>query len=183
MHTQLFRPWQVSNAVQQPLSQFPHEEIKKNSVIALYAGEDEDNHGLPFFLGKVLSVSNQNKSDRDEDEDEDESDEAIKYVVSIHDYIQTESNDGKPTGKYILHNEHGERKKGSNGTRSKAVTAKVPIGQIVFLIDKMNGNKSIPKNTMSLLSFNCEVADGRNVFKCPGWRKFVVNLGLKPMPE
>ena len=42
--------------MQQPLDQFLHEEIKKNSIIALYANEVEDNDGLPFFLGKVLTL-------------------------------------------------------------------------------------------------------------------------------
>ena len=47
---------QVSNAMHQPLSQFSHEEIKKNCIVASYAGEEGDNHGLPFFLGKVINV-------------------------------------------------------------------------------------------------------------------------------
>ena len=72
MYTHLFRTCQVNNAIQRPLSQFSHEEIKKNSIIVLDAGEDADNHGLPFFLGKVLSISKQNGNDRDDDEDEDE---------------------------------------------------------------------------------------------------------------
>ena len=113
--THLFRTCQASNAIQQPLgqSQVSHTEIKKNSIIALYAGEDDDNHGLPFFLGKVLSVSKQNKNDRDDNdrEDDDESDEAPKYLVEIHEYIQTENDDGEPSGKYMyqLHNVDGER--------------------------------------------------------------------------
>ena len=97
--------------MQQPLSQFLHEEIKKNSIIALYANEVQDNNGLPFFLGKVLRVFNKNEENDDDDVDEGQSDQkAPKYVVKIHEYIQTEIN-GQPTGKYILHNEHGERKK------------------------------------------------------------------------
>ena len=70
--------------------------------------QDEDNHALPFALVKVLSVSKQNENDRDDGEDDDESEEAPAYVVSIHEYTQTEINDGKPTGKCILHNEHGD---------------------------------------------------------------------------
>ena len=102
----------------------------------------------------------------------------------IHEYIQTENNDGEPTGKYILHNEHGEReKKGPKTTKPKAATAQVPIGQIALVIEKMNSNKSLPKSMMKLLSCNCEVAARREVFKCPGWHKFVLNLGLKSMPE
>ena len=94
--------------MQQPLNQYSHEEIETNSIIAVYAGEDEDNHGLPFFLGKVIKVSKQNENDRDDDEDDDESDKAPEYLVDIHEYIRTENNDGEPTGKYILHTEHGD---------------------------------------------------------------------------
>ena len=47
--------------MQQPLDQFSPEEINKNSIIALYANEDLDNKGLPFFLGKVLCVFNKNE--------------------------------------------------------------------------------------------------------------------------
>ena len=51
--------------MQQPSDQFSHEEIKKNSIIALYANEKEDNNGLPsgFFLGKVLRVFNRKPDD------------------------------------------------------------------------------------------------------------------------
>ena len=99
--------------MQQPLS----EEIKKNSIVALYAyaGEDEDNHGLPFFLRKVINVIDNSKTDGDADEGKDESDKASKYLVKIHEYIdidiQTENYAGEPTGKFQLHNEHGEREK------------------------------------------------------------------------
>jgi len=97
--------------MQQPLYQFSHEEIKKNSIIALYANEPEDNNGLPFFLGKVLRVFNKNEKDDDDDDDEGQSDQkAPEYVVKIHEYIQTEINE-QPTGKYQLHNEHGEKKR------------------------------------------------------------------------
>ena len=50
-----------------------HEAIKKNSVIALYAIEPEDNNGLPFFLGKVLRVFNKNEKDDDDDKDDEQS--------------------------------------------------------------------------------------------------------------
>ena len=157
MYTHLFRTCQVSSATQQPLGQISHEEIKKNSIIAVYAEDDEDNHGLPFFLGKVLSVSNKNEKERDDDEDDDESDEAPEYLVEIHEYIQTENNDGEPSGKYQLHNVDGERKKlkGSKATTAKADTSKVPIGQIALVPvnEKMNGNTSLPKATMKFLSY------------------------------
>ena len=80
---------------------------------------DEDNHGLPFFLGKVLSVYNKNEEDCDEDNDE--SDEAPEHLVEIHEYIQTENNDGEPSGKYQLrmHNVDGERKKGVESHNSQ----------------------------------------------------------------
>ena len=97
-------------------------------------------------------------------------------MVEIHEYIQTEIN-GQPSGKYIPHNEHGETKKGSRATKAKAVTAKVEIAQIAFLIEKMNKDKSLPNSTMKLLSFNCAVAGRRKIFKCPGWRKFALHLG------
>ena len=166
--------------MQQPLDQFSPEEIKKNSIIALYANEVQDNNGLPFFLGKVLRVFNKNEKN---DDDEGQSDQkAPEYVVKLHEYIQTEVNQ-QPTGKYIAHNRHGEKKKGSKSTKSKAVTSEVEIAQIAFLIESMNKDKSIPNPTMKLLSFNCEVAARRDIFVCPGWHKFAIDLGLKPMPE
>ena len=169
--------------MQQPLYQFSHGEIKKNSIIALYANEVQDNNGLPFFLGKVLRVFNKNEKPDDDDDDDGQSDEeAPEYYVEIHEYIQTEIN-GQPTGKYILHNEHGEKKRGSKATKAKAVTSEVEIAQIAYLIEKMNSDKSLPKNTMKLLSFNCEVAARTKIFVCPGWHKFAIDLGLKPMPE
>ena len=64
------------------------------------AGEDEDNHGLPFFLGKVINGINNSENDGDADKDDDESDNAPKYLVEIHEYIQTENNAVEPTGKY-----------------------------------------------------------------------------------
>ena len=109
----------------------------------------------------MLSVSNQNENDRDDNADHDESDEAPEYLVENHEFIQIENNDGKPTGKYILHNVNGERKKGLKATAAKAVTSKVQIGQIALVIEKMNGNKSLPKPTMKLLSFDCQVAARR----------------------
>ena len=169
--------------MQQPLDQFSPEEIKKNSIIALYANEAEDNNGLPFFLGKVLRVFNKNEENDDDDVDEGQSDQkAPKYVVKIHEYIQAEIKE-QPTGKYQLHIEHGEKKKGSKTTKSKAVTSEVEIAQIAFLIESLNKEKSIPNATMKLLSFNCEVAARRDIFVCPGWHKFAIDLGLKPMPE
>ena len=91
--------------MQQPVDQFSHDEIKKNSIIALYANEDLDNNGLPFFLGKVLRVFNKNEKQDDDDDDDGQSDEdAPEYCVEIHEYIQTEINK-QPTGKYILHTE------------------------------------------------------------------------------
>lgn len=168
--------------MQHPLDQFSHEEIKKNSIIALHANEKEDNNGLPFFLGKVLRVFNKNEKDDDDDEDDGQSDEAPEYLVEIHEYIQTEIN-CQPTGKYIPHTEHGETKKGSKATKVKAATSEVEIAQIALSIEKMNKDKSIPNATMKLLSFNYEVAARRDIFKCPGWRKFGLDLGLWPMPE
>ena len=90
---------------------------------------------------------------------------------------------GQPTGKYILHNKHGEKKRGSKSTKSKAVTSEVEIAQIAFLIESLNKDKTIPNPAMKLLSFNCEVAARREIFVCPGWHKFAIDLGLKPMPE
>ena len=78
-------------------------------------------------------------------------------------------------------------KKGSKSTKAKVVITQVEIAQIAFLIKKMNSDKSIPKNTMKLLSFNCEVAACRKIFVCPGWHKFAlamaIDLGLSPLPE
>ena len=182
VYTQLFRTWQVRNAMQPPLTQFSPEDIKKDSIIALYANEVEDNNGVPFFLRKVLHVFNKNEKDDDDDEDDEQSGEAPEYLVEIHEYIQTEIN-GQPTGKYIPHNEHRETKKGSRATKAKAVTAKVEIAQIDFLIEKMNKDESVPNPTMKLLSFNCEVAARREMFVCPGWHKFAIDLGLKPLAE
>ena len=53
---------------------------------------------------------------------------------------------------------------------------------------KMNNGKSLPKATMKILSYNCEVAarSYSEFFMCPGWQswhKFSLDLGLKPMPE
>ena len=73
--------------MQQPLDQFSHEEIKKNSIIALYANEDLDNNGLPFFLGKVLRVFNKNEKHDDDGDDDGQSDKAPEYYVEIHEYI------------------------------------------------------------------------------------------------
>ena len=97
--------------MQQPLYQFSHEEIEKNSIIALYANEPEDNNGLPFFLGKVLRVFNKNEENDDDDDDEGQSDQkAPEYVVKLHEYIQTEINE-QPTGKYHSFITGMERKK------------------------------------------------------------------------
>ena len=74
-------------------------------------------------------------------------------------------------------------KRGSKATKAKAVTSEVEIAQIAYLIEKMNSDKSLPKNTMKLLSFNCEKAARPKIFVCPGWHKFAIDLGLKPMPE
>ena len=83
---------------------FPtEEEIAKKSIVAVYAEEDEDNHGLPFFLGKVVNAFDKNERDGDADEDDDESDNAPEYLVELHEYIQTENNAGEPTEKYKLH--------------------------------------------------------------------------------
>ena len=60
------------------------------------------------------------------------------------------------------------QKKGSKSTKAKAVTSKVEMAQITFLIEKMNKDKSIPKSTAQRFSFNCEVAARRNIFECPG---------------
>ena len=182
VYTQLFRKCQVSNAVQQPLSQFSHEEIKKNSVIALYANEKEDNNGLPFFLGKVLRVFNKNEKDDDDDEDDKESDEAPEYLVEIHEYIQTEIH-GQPTGNTYFITSMGRKKRIREPQQPRRpVTSKVELGQIAFLIDKMNKDKSLPNPTMKTLSFNCEVAARREIFKCPGWRKVVLDLGPGVVP-
>ena len=169
--------------MQQPLDQFSPEEIKKNCIIALYANEVEDNNGLPFFLGKVLRVFNKNEKNDDDDDDEGQSDQkAPECVVKIHEYIQTKINE-QPTGKYQLHIEHGEKIKGSKRTKSKPVTSEVEIAQIAFLIESLNKEKSIPNPTMKLLSFNCEVAARTKIFVCPGWHKFAIDLGLKPLAE
>ena len=161
------------------MTQFLPEDIKKNSIIALYADEKEDNNGLPFFLRKVLRVFNKNEKDDDADEDGEESDEAPEYLVDIHEYIQTKIN-GQPSGKYIPHNEHGEAKKGSKTTKAKAVTVKVEIAQSAFLLEKMNNDESLPNPTMKLLSFNCKVAAHREIFKCTGRRKFALGSRFGP---
>ena len=102
-----------------PWVSFPTRRSREKSIVAVYAEEDKDNHGVPFFLGKVLSVSNKNKKDGDADKDDDESDEAPEYLVEFHEYIQTENNDGKPSGKYQLHNVDGERENGFESHNSQ----------------------------------------------------------------
>ena len=74
-------------------------------------------------------------------------------------------------------------KKGSKTTKAKAVTSEVKIAQIAYLIEKMNSDKSLPKNTMKRRSFNCEVAARTKIFVCPVWHKFAIDLGLKPLAE
>ena len=92
---------------------------------------------------RQICVFNKNEKNDDDDDDEGQSDQkAPKCVVKIHEYIQTKINE-QPTGKYQLHNEHGEKKKGSKTTKSKAVTSEVEIAQIAFLIESLNKEKSI----------------------------------------
>ena len=65
-----------------------------------------------FWEKRNLSVSNKNKKGRDDGKDDEESDGAPE-LVEIHEYmyIQTENNDGEPSGKCQLHNVDGEREK------------------------------------------------------------------------
>ena len=63
-------------------------------------------------------------------------------------FMSTSNNksDGEPTGTYWLHNVDGERELYSKATKAKAVTLKVPIGQIALLIKKMNKDDSLPNS-------------------------------------
>ena len=65
----------------------------------------------------------------------------------------------------------------------KAVTLKVPIGQIAMVIEKMNDNKPPPKPAMKLLSFSCEVAARRKLFECHGWASFSIWARFKFGPQ
>ena len=139
---------------------------------------------MPFFLGKNINVIDNSETEGDADEDDDVSDKASKYLVEIHEHVQTENNVGEPTGKHQLHNEHGEREKRVQKPRNpRQSLRKSQTGQNYLLIDKMNSDKSLPKATMKHVSYNCEVAARSEVFKCPELHKFAVDLGRKPMPE
>ena len=67
---------QVRNAELVGLSGYNCSNVSKGQIVAVYATEEEENHGLPFWIGKVSKVlparedSDDSKSDTDDKEPE-----------------------------------------------------------------------------------------------------------------
>ena len=159
---------------------YKYDAITAGQFCAVFATEDDENFGYPFWIGKVVSTEDAN--DDEASSNDDESDDFPHGLVKIHDYRQQENSKGEPTGKYMPHLAHGAKKANSSATTARKVTNDVGLEQVAYVFDGLTSAKTIPVAAKKEIAFYCEVAKRQKAYDCPGVEKFNNELKLKYMP-
>ena len=160
-------------------------EVAKGKFAAVYAIDEDDNQGLPFWIGRIHSTE-ASHGDEDEDDDEEGGLETTEWMVKIEEYSQTQNSKnakGKWSGIYHPLKVHGAKKAKSSTTSAKAVYTTVPIEQIAYIFDKLSASGAMSKNVKDWVAFRCEVAARLRAFECPGFEAFNDACGHKTMPH
>ena len=171
---------QVANAVSTGLTEFTHDQVKKGNLVAVYSVDENDNHGLPFWIGKVADVLEHAESE--DDEEEDDADIGVTYDIKIEEYRQT--NARGTSGKYEPNVVAGASKRGTSRTTASKVINVVPLAQICHVFTSLTGSKTIPAPEKSWIAFNCEVAARTRAFDInrDAVTEFNTSCGFKTMP-
>ena len=172
---------QVKNAELAGLSGYNCSNVSKGQIVAVYATEEEENHGLPFWIGKVSKVlparedSDDSKSDTDDTEPE-------KDMVEIEEYIQMVNSNGAPNEAYQPLLTHGKSKKGSKATVAKKTLTTIPMSQVCYVVDKLTLGKKLNAEAKKWVSYQCEVALRTKTFIVPGVAELNTKWGFKMLP-
>ena len=162
------------------LSAYNCSNVRKGQIVAVYATEAEENHGLPFWIGKVSKVlpaeqdSDDDNSDTDDTEPED--------LVEIEEYIQMVNSKGEPTEAYQPLLTHGKTKKGTSTTTAKKTVTTIPMSQVCYVVDKLTLTKKLNAEAKKWVSFQCEVALRTKTFIVPGVAELNAKWGFKMLP-
>ena len=159
---------------------YKYDAITTGQFCAVFATEDDENFGYPFWIGKVVSTEDAN--DDEASSNDDESNDFPHGLAKIHDYRQQANSKGEPNGKYMPHLAHGAKKGKSSATTAKKVTNDVGLEQIAYVFDGLTSGKTIPMTAKKEIAFYCEVAKRQKAYDCPGVEKFNNELKLKYMP-
>lgn len=152
--------------------------------MALFAEEQSDNFGLPFWIGKVVAVceSEGEESSNDDDDDDDDGDTS-GIRVKVAEWIQ-EQNGGRGTGKYIpyvLITGPKTKKKGAKA-RTEQQHTMVDLGQVCWVFDALTQGKNIKAIDKNHIAFNCEVAWKVGTYECVGVEAWNTACGYKTVP-
>ena len=172
--------WKVANAVREGLTEFTSDQIEKGNFVAVYAADERDNHGMPFWIGKVVDVLLHEDSDVEDGESGDDDHET--YDIKIAEYHQANST---ASGKYEPTMVAGKKaKRGSKRAPASKVTSVIPLAQICHVFQSLTQGKTIPAEEKSWIAFNCEVAARNRAFDLStrAVKEFNDSCGFKTMP-
>lgn len=172
----------MANAVINGLTEYEPQQLEKTKFVAIFTEDPSDNHGLPFWIGKVHSIVNQ--EDEEDDEEVAAGSEGIGRIVKakIAEWVMQTKGE-ELTGKYVAYTTHGgKRKRASATTSAQQQYQEVPINQICFQFDSLTAGKMIMKADKNMIAFNCEVALRTRTYDLPGVEAFNTAEGYKTMP-
>jgi len=159
----------------------------KNKFAAVYARSDEDNLGLPFWIGKIADVDLQYEDQVEEDDDESGADPypAVKIAEFNQETKPAEDGGELMTGKYIPHAAHGDVVRGSTRTKAVQQYTWVPMTQVAWIFDGLTAGKKIKQKDQSYIAHQCEVA-WKTDYEYPSEgavRAYNATLGFKTLPK
>ena len=171
---------QVANAVREGLSEFSSDEIKKGNFVAVYACDDLENCGLPFWIGKVVQV--QPHVDSGDDEDDGGGKVGEMHDVKVEEFRQ--QNSKRAAGRYEPNVVSGAKRRGKGTTTAKKVTNLIPLAQICHIFESLTSSKTIPAKEKDWIAFNCEVAARTRAFDISelAIQQLNEDCGFKTMP-
>ena len=175
----------VANAVQDGITYYEFDSIKKNHFVAVATEEVNDNWGLPFWLGKVVQKKEQCRELRAGDEDSDE--EELEDGVLVEEYVQSQKNpvsagEGKNANRtYEVHVQAGTAGKKRS---TKAIRTWIPTSAILYQFEKLTANKSINKEDANFVAYNAEIMLKAACNVNPvGVAELNAELGYKMLPK
>ena len=147
---------QIAQEVASGPSTYSRSDIKKNAFVAICSEREDENQGLPFWLGKVESISQEYESDSESSSEDDdvplarrvsEAKKATKkgrriLKVKVKEYQQV----NKTRQGQVVKNgarTYAEAKPAA-GSRQKSVFTWVPLTSILYTFPKLTTTKSVP---------------------------------------
>ena len=175
----------VANEVKEGLKYYKFEKIQKNCFVAIATDMKEDNHGLPFWIGKVVQKKRECRDLLQEGEEVDE--ETLEDGALVEEWTQSQTNvaeAGKGSFTQRRYAIKVEAPPPGKKRSTKGVRTWIPTSTILYQFEKLTSTKSISKDVASWVAFNAEVMlKSESTCNPVGVAELNAELGYKMVPK